>query len=443
MSAIVDHARHSVRSMCGQGSSDSRSSGPTLTSALPQSLAACGCGHGNRRDDPNISRLPANAPNLAGSADVSLALVERAAAALADGKMVILPTDTVYGLFVRADRAQSALALRSGSVLPATWHAPAVDAVIDALQVRTPVHLHLLRTLAPGPVRFLIEPAARTLREALAAHAGLPTLVEREGSEPIVSVRVPDHDVCRRVLERVSAPVVADRVAGLAGLGDGVTLPEGASKAAEALGIAMVIDAGPTRYQTGSTTVRLSRDGWWKFESAGVLSEGQVRARVETTVMFVCTGNTCRSPMAEAVARHLLAKPGVTMKPTRVASAGVSAFDGDAMTPEAGEALAGLGIKPGPSPHRATHLTRAMVESADVIFAMTKGHAQRILEVAPDAKDKIVLLDPSGRDIPDPIGGTLADYRSAAQAIAKFVEQRLSERGLILAPQRKGILETW
>jgi protein-tyrosine phosphatase len=131
------------------------------------------------------------------------------------------------------------------------------------------------------------------------------------------------------------------------------------------------------------------------------------------------------------------------MKPTRVASAGVSAFDGDAMTPEAGDALAGLGVRPGPTTHRATHLTRAMVESADVIYAMTRGHAQRILEVTPAAKHKIVLLDPSGRDIPDPIGGTLADYRAAAEAIAKFVEARLSERGLIVPPQRKGILETW
>jgi protein-tyrosine phosphatase len=357
--------------------------------------------------------------------------------------MVVLPTDTVYGLFVRADRAAACRQFRPDGPLPSTWHAPNVDAVIERLQIRTPVHLHLLRTLAPGPVRFLIEPAARTMREAHAAHPSMPRLVEREGAEPIWSVRVPDHDVCRRVLEGVDAPVVADRAAGLAGMGDGVALASDASAAGAALGIAEVIDAGPTRFQTGSTTLRLTRDGWWKFEHPGALSEGQVRARVETSVLFVCTGNTCRSPMAEAVARHLLAKPGVTMKPTRVASAGASAFDGDAMTQEAGEALAGLGIKPGPSPHRAAHLTRAMVESADVIYAMTRGHAQRVLEVVPDAKDKVVLLDPSGRDIPDPIGGTLADYRNAAQAIAKFVEQRLSERGLILPPQRKGILETW
>lgn len=356
---------------------------------------------------------------------------------------MVLPTDTVYGMFVRADRVEALRQLRREGPLPSTWHAPRADVVIDRLQIRTPVHLHLLRTLAPGPVRFLMEPAARTIRDVTAAHPSMPTLIEREGAEPIWSVRVPDHDVCQRVLEGVDAPVVADRVAGLAGMGDGVTLPSDASAAGAALGIAEIIDTGPTRYQTGSTTLRLTRDGWWKFEHAGALSEGQVRARVETSVLFVCTGNTCRSPMAEAVARHLLAKPGVTMKPTRVASAGVSAFDGDAMTPEAGEALAGLGVKPGPSPHRATHLTRAMVESADVIFAMTKGHAQRVLELAPGAKDKIVLLDPSGRDIPDPIGGTLADYRNAAQAIAKFVEQRLSERGLILPPQRKGILETW
>jgi L-threonylcarbamoyladenylate synthase len=384
-----------------------------------------------------------DASNLAERAPVTPEQIERAARALSEGRAVVLPTDTVYGVFVRADRVGELHKLRPDGPAPGTWHAASADVVIDRLNIRTPVHLHLLRTLTPGPVRFLVEPAARTMREVSAAHPLIPKLMERDDAEPIWSVRVPDHDACRRVLDRVDAPIVADRVAGLSGMGDGVTLPSDAQRAAAGLGIAEVIDAGPTRYQTGSTTVRLTRDGWWKFEGAGAISEGQVRARVETSVLFVCTGNTCRSPMAEAVARHLLAKPGVTMKPTRVSSAGVSAFDGDPMTPEAGEALGGLGIKPGPSPHRATHLTRAMVEGADVIFAMTRGHAQRVLEVAPGAKDKIVLLDPSGRDIPDPIGGTLADYRNAAQAIAKFVEQRLSERGLILPPQRKGILETW
>ncbi len=393
-----------------------------------------------------------------------------AATALRNGQLVILPTDTVYGVFCRADASRELLRLRSDApAAPTTWHAHSVEATIETLQVRMPVHQHILRVLAPGPVRFLIEQSSKTMRSVLDLHPTLPTTLpdavlptdpSHASLEPIWSVRVPDHHICQEVLKLAAVPVVADRLSGLPGLGDGTRLPDdlaALTTAAHALGISTFLNAGPSRHGTGSSSVRLTRDGWWRFESAGAFSEAEVRARVETSILFVCTGNTCRSPMAEAIARHLLAKPGVTLKPTRVASAGISAFDGDPMTLEARDALQGLGIKPaaglgqGTASHRASHLTRQMLQSADIIFAMTAAHASRVLELLPTATDsareaaqaKIVLLDPSGRDIPDPIGGTLADYRTAAQSIAKFVEQRLVERALILSPQRKGILETW
>lgn len=391
------------------------------------------------------------------SAESSHANVERAAAALKAGQIALLPTETVYGLFVSASRAQDLITLRKthdkqfdpNSPVATTWHAPSVDAVTSVLEIRTPVHLHLLRALARsgGPVRFLIESSESTGKQLIAKHASLPVFKDdtKTGGGFTFSVRIPEHKVCAAVLEQVNDFIVADRASGLGlcdpAFTDGVALKPDAEVLAKSLGIPAIIDAGSTHYKTGSTTIRLTREGWWKFESAGALSESQVRAKVETSVLFVCTGNTCRSPMGEAVAKHLLAKPGVTLKPTRIASAGVSAFGDDPMTPEAREALRGFGINAGP--HRSQALTKSLVENADVIYAMTNAHAKRVVELIPDAKDKVQLLDPTGRDIADPIGGTLADYRASAETIAKLVEQRLAELHLILPPNRKGILETW
>ena len=91
-------------------------------------------------------------------------------------------------------------------------------------------------------------------------------------------------------------------------------------------------------------------------------------------LLFVCTGNTCRSPLAEAIARKVAIERG--MPEIEVASAGTSAWDGAAASD--GALLVGLERRLDLGSHRSQQLTRALVESSDLIFTMGPHHLERV-----------------------------------------------------------------
>lgn len=355
---------------------------------------------------------------------------------------MILPTETVYGVGATARggigllREKMNLAGGGGaggggvaSDAPrVTWHAASEEAVIAGLRISHPMHLRIVRRLAPGPVRFLrslTAVEADEVRRELGVAAG----VIDEGNE--FSVRVPDHALTLDVLRRVGEPVVIERLSSL-GLGDGSRLLPADTELAGRMSIAPIIDDGPTKYGSPSTTVRLLDRGRYEvvaLPNSGVYDARRIRREVERTILFVCTGNTCRSPMAEAVARNLLEKNPSSII-THVDSAGVAATNGQPMTPEAQRALTDLGLidpRSNTNAHRSQDLTRDMIERAEIIFAMTRSHAQTVEQISPLARGKVVVLDPQGRDVEDPIGGPLDVYRSTAKALQRMIVRRLEQ----------------
>lgn len=385
------------------------------------------------------------------------AAVSRAAGALAAFRPVILPTETVYGVAVNAqDRGalDRFAALRRPGLEPDpgkpwlgrspwTWHAPSIAAVTAAIPFTRPIHRRLLERLAPGPVRFVFELSpseAGNVERVLGVMPGVldgpgwsgstlgkgATSDEPEGQRTrSIAVRIPRHEISAAVLAMVPAPVVIERLSRF-GWGESPSSP-GLVEMAAGAGIGMVIDDGPSDERRTSTSIVLRREGYRVLE-AGAVSERAVKRAATRTVLFVCTGNTCRSPMAAATAQHLLqTEPTLSTSgiETVALSAGVAASEGQPATPDAVDALADLGVRA--KPHRSQQLTRSLIDDADRIYVMTGAHRNAVLAIDRSSGPKISLLDPDGADIPDPYGGPRAVYASAARRILGIVRGRLAE----------------
>ena len=162
----------------------------------------------------------------------------------------------------------------------------------------------------------------------------------------------------------------------------------------------------------------------------------QPRAEASTQprlILFVCSGNTCRSPMAAAIAKTELAGrfgipfENVDRAPVKAMSAGVSAKVGEPMSSEAKKALHQLGFYP--NGHLARNLTVELAAQSEQIFCMTEAHRAAVIDLIPAGADKTKCLDPDG-DVEDPIGGELGVYVDCASRLHTLVRLRFDELGI-------------
>lgn len=339
--------------------------------------------------------------------------IHRVVERLAAGDFVGLPTETSYILATQATQPDAASRLREICGQPLVVAVKGADEALDFMPSLDERGERMLRRLVPGPA--IVEAGSR---EESGLFRAMPEpvqrAIERDGH---FQLRSSEQEIFAAIQRLVAAPLlITPDPQGMPLLSPTALLDR------YKVPVPVVLDDGPPLLDGRCTTLRFGGGGWTVTET-GLLDDDAIRDLACIGIVFVCTGNTCRSPLAEAMFRKMLAErlncaeEELTRHGMYVASAGISAgYD----MPAAAESLAlaeefGLTL----STHRSRPLTDELLSRADYVYAMTAGHREAILSARPDLAGRIHLLSREGLDIADPIGGGPADYERCRAEIER------------------------
>lgn len=314
--------------------------------------------------------------------------IKEAAEIIKAGGLVIFPTETVYGLgadFANPKAVEKIYQIKGRlSDKPLTVHIADKEDVEKLIKNPPPIFYALSSVFWPGPLTLILK-----------------------AEDKNIGLRLPDNKIARDLI-RESQTFLVGPSANISGDQSPTTLEEALKDLDGKVDLA--IDGGETRLGKESTVLDLTAIKP-KILRQGAIEQRELKKILEQkTVLFICTGNTCRSIMAEGLLKKLLAED--ELKNINVLSAGVSAFYEMSPTRETMEILRKEGIDT--SACHTKLLTKEMIKTADLIFVMQEYHKDVILRKIPWVEEKIFILD-----VPDPIGRPLNIYQDYFELIKK------------------------
>jgi len=345
--------------------------------------------------------------------------IEEGIRVIKNGGLVAFPTDTVYGLGVNAERSDAVEKLyqlkRRPREKPLILFLAKKEEIVDFAEIVPLLAQRLMNRFWPGPLTLIFK----------ASEISPPTLTSNERE---VGIRIPSHPIPQKLIEK-NKILLATTSANFSGEPNPLRANEINIHLAE--GIDLLLDGGEALLGEESTVVRatssqiqLIRDGWLPRK---VIDE---EAEAKGDILFVCTGNTCRSLMAEALLGKLW--PAGERDKVKIHSAGIAALEGSPPGKMTLEVLRKKGVDS--YSHRSSRLEREALRMADLVLVMEKEHKEGVLQLYPPARGKVFLLKEFARglkeEIPDPVGGSQESYRKCLKEIEESIEGIIRKLGL-------------
>ena len=361
------------------------------------------------------------------STNVDSAKIKEAASLIDNGGLVAFPTETVYGIAcrVRSDSLSKLNIVKGRN--PSKYYTLHISRKSEIKKYVPSINLRaskLIDKAWPGPLTLVFNLEYEDIDKQ-------KKILEKEIFKNLyknnsIGVRCPDNKIASMLLHETNDPVIAPSA--------NITGKQPAFNAQEVLSqlsgkMNLLIDAGSCKYRESSTVVKIGKKGL-EILRHGIYSKEQLYKMSVINFLFVCTGNTCRSPMAEGIFRKYLAEKlqckvdQLEQVGYKITSGGVMNTKGFPASAGASEACALKGIDL--STHRNKGVSKKLIEESDYIFAMEPVHIERIIALNHDASKKCFLLA-SDKGIPDPIGQPQEYFNRCADMIENAVKKRISE----------------